>query len=78
MDEYTTAKILTTNLNLMCDGNFPYPNKNGDAVQKKMTIIICGNKHPEVMYPKSFQFISARFTVIEVKEGGAAVHQNFY
>lgn len=65
IDEYTTADIKATTLNQMCDGTYQYPSKGGASIRlKQPTIVICGNKNPEEMYPNAFKYIEARFNVL--------------
>lgn len=64
IDEYTVADIKATNLNSMCDGNYQYPVKGGTATAVKATILLCGNKNPEQLYPNAWQYIHARFNVV--------------
>ncbi len=67
LDEYSTPKLSATQINQMCDGTWKYPFKNGTAsALSKPLIIICGNKHPAKVYPNAFEFLEARFNVIEV------------
>lgn len=55
LDEYTTAKLPVTQLNLMCDGTYAYPVKGGVKVTlKDPLIIICGNASPSEVYPKTW------------------------
>lgn len=66
MDEYSTAHIKTTALNEMCDGGYQYPAKGGTSVMIAPIIIICGNKHPQDIYPNTWKYIAARFNVFNV------------
>lgn len=70
MDEFTKAHLLSTQINQMCDGTFCYPGKGDTAMQAtQTTLLICGNKSPEVIYPNAWQFIRARFNVINLDKG---------
>lgn len=48
----------------MCDGTYQYPKKGGNPVQADMILLICGNAHPENVYPNAYPFIEARFNVV--------------
>lgn len=50
----------------MCDGTYLYPVKGGDPTVCPAIILICGNKDPKALYPNTWQFIDARFTVIDL------------
>ena len=50
----------------MCDGTYSYPHKGGQGKQVTALIICCGNKHPRDIYTQTYQFIEARFNVIEL------------
>jgi len=51
----------------MCDGTYMYPAK-GSAPQQitDPLILICGNRDPAVIYPNAYQYIEARFHVLQV------------
>ncbi len=66
MDEYSTAHLKITHLNMIADGTYMIPSKGEDAERHSFIVIICGNKHPEWVYPNTYPFIEARFNVIEV------------
>lgn len=72
IDEYSVAHLQVTQLNEMCDGNYQYPVKGGDPVQVKATIIVCGNVAPSLLYNRTWQYLEARFNVIEVQADGTA------
>lgn len=57
----------------MCDGTYLYPQKGGSAKSVTAHIIVCGNKHPRDLYPNTWNFIEARFNVIELGVVRAAV-----
>jgi hypothetical protein len=63
-DEFSTAHLKVTNINMMCDGTYQYPRKSSSPVTVKAIMIICGNKHPNEIYPKAFEYIQARFNVL--------------
>ena len=77
MDEYSSAHLKVTQLNQMCDGTYLYPRKGGAPTCGKFTLLICGNKHPNEIYPNTYQYISARFNVIELKEPKVAFTDNY-
>lgn len=53
----------------MCDGTYQYPSKGGQSIKlNKPYILICGNKHPEELYPNAYKYIEARFTVINLDQ----------
>lgn len=54
MDEYTSAHLKATHLNMIADGTYMYPVKGEDSMQKAVIVVICGNRHPEDVYPKAF------------------------
>lgn len=65
-DEYSTAKLLLTDLNGICDGTYRYSRKGQAAIKLNTpTVIICGNKRPEEVYTSesSWPLINARFVV---------------
>lgn len=66
MDEYTEAHLKQTTLNMICDSTWLYPIKTEDPVQKNMIVVVCGNMHPSILYPLTYRFITARFTIVEV------------
>jgi hypothetical protein len=67
IDEYTRNDLLATTINAMCDGNYQYPGKGTSSTRlKKPYILICGNKNPEDLYPNAWQYIKARFIVINL------------
>jgi len=68
IDEYSTAHLKVTQLNEMCDGNYQYPVKGGDPVQVKATIIICGNRAPNTLYRNTWEYLAARFNVVEIND----------
>lgn len=65
-DEYSTARVLLTDLNGICDGTFRYSQKGKAAVTlERPTVLICGNRRPEEVYTSesSWPLINARFVV---------------
>lgn len=52
----------------MCDGTYQYPFKGGAAKSVAAIIVICGNKHPAELYPNAWQYIEARFKVVNLGE----------
>lgn len=66
LDEYSTAKLLLTDLNQICDGTFQYCRKGESAVTlEEPIVIICGNRRPEEVYTSehNWPLINARFIV---------------
>lgn len=69
LDEYTVPHLKAQKLNLLCDGASPIPVKGGQAITpKKPVVIVCGNKHPQDLYPNAWKFIEARFNVHNVDD----------
>lgn len=67
LDEYTSPHLPLTQLNQMCDNTWQYSFKGGSAVTvDNVTILICGNKPPEEVYPNLHELIKARFNVFEL------------
>lgn len=67
LDEFSTAHIKATTINRMCDGTYKYPRKNSTpVVLPNIILLVCGNKNPEEVYPNAFQFIEARFNIIQL------------
>jgi len=63
LDEYSTARMLCTEINSMCDGKYPYSQKNLPSITlADPIIIICSNRAPEEVYPNKIELIRARFT----------------
>lgn len=72
IDEYTFATYKSTDINMMCDGTYVYPTKNGNAMRlADPYIVICANAPPEQVYPNMYPTIVARFQVINVSQ---AIH----
>jgi len=72
-DEYSGGKtVKSTALNQMCDGTYIFPFKGGAGVRlQNPTLIITGNRNPEVLYPQAWPFIQARFNVFQLGEDDA-------
>lgn len=69
IDEMTVPCILATVLNTMCDGNYGYPSKGGvPVVLNKPFILICGNRNPADLYPNAWDYLEARFNVINLDD----------
>lgn len=67
LDEYTIPYLKATQLNEMCDGNYQYPSKGGEAIKlKKPLIIICSNKPMQELYPNACVYLEARFNQLNV------------
>lgn len=50
MDEYSRAHLTYMVIDLLCDSEYPFPEKGKKAFKKDVTVIICGNKPPEEIY----------------------------
>ena len=73
IDEYSFAYLKVTQLNEMCDGNYPYPHKNSvDVILDHPLIIVCSNKSIAEIYTKCAQYLYARFNEINVDEAKPA------
>lgn len=57
----------------MCDGTYQYPFKGGAAKSVPAVIIICGNKHPQELYPNAWQYIEARFKVVDLGKSKSVI-----